>query len=213
MAWIFLAWERAQMNATPPEANSEYSRGPGVSRARTRRREGAPEAGSPKVTHGAWRGVGTSRPPFLAAALLGSVVLVAAELNPLLSVRVAGTVGPVKTVVTGAHHGYALLPIAALSAVLSIAARRHDSRPALVALGALGLIALAIALVGDLPDARATGLVGSSATRYVQASSSPAIGLYLETLGAVLLLLGSGLGLLLLGPGEAGRRRLPWFGS
>ena len=78
---------------------------------------------------------------------------------------------------------------------------------------ALGLIALVIALVGDLPDARASGLVGSSATRFLEARSSPAVGLYLETLGAVLLLLASGLGLLMLGAGEGARRHVRWFAS
>ena len=114
---------------------------------------------------------------------------------------------------TGAHHGYALVPIAALALLLAVTGMRDERRSALVALGALGLVALLIALVGDLSDAQATGLVGSSASHYALASSRPAIGLYLETLGAVLLLLASGLGVLLIGAREeeSGRRR--WFGS
>ncbi|HEY6396684.1 MAG TPA: hypothetical protein VIX82_04420 [Solirubrobacteraceae bacterium] len=150
---------------------------------------------------------------FLIAGLAGSIVLVIAEFLPLLHVRVAASSASIKTVVTGAHHGYALLPIAALSAVLTIAALRLESRPTLVGLGTLGLIGLAIVLVGDLPDAHATGLVGSSVTHYVQARSDPGIGLYLETLGAVLLLLASGVGLLLIGPHKPAADRVPWFGS
>jgi hypothetical protein len=192
------------MSATPPEANTEYSRGQGVSRGLSGRRLGLPGAPS----SGARAAFGTARSAFLTVGLLGAIALVVAEFAPLLHVHVAGRSAPVKTVLTGAHHGYALLPIAALAAVLTIAMMRRESRPALVALGALGLITLAIALAGDLPDAHATGLVGSSATRYVQASSSPAAGLYLETLGAVLLLVASGLGLLLIGPrGTAPRLR------
>ena len=51
----------------------------------------------------------------------------------------------------------------------------------------LGIATLLIALLGDLPDAHATGLIGSSASQYVQGAASPSAGLYLETLGAVLL--------------------------
>jgi hypothetical protein len=197
------------MSATPPEANTEYSRGHGPFRHLQGGLPGASGADSPASP----APVRTARTAFLIAGLLGAVVLVVAELTPLLHVRVSAGSAPIKTVLTGAHHGYALLPIAALSAVLTIGALRHESRAALVALAVLGLIALGIALVADLPAARSMGLVGSSATRFVQARSSPAVGLYLETLGAVLLLLASGLGLLLRGGGEGGRRRLLWFGS
>ena len=63
----------------------------------------------------------------------------------------------------------------------------------------LGVATLLIALLGDLPDAHATGLIGSSANQYVQGVSSPSAGLYLETLGAVLLLVSGGVGFLMLG--------------
>ena len=64
----------------------------------------------------------------------------------------------------------------------------------------LGLVSLLIALLGDLPDAQATGLVGSLATGLKIASASPSTGLYLETLGAVLLLITAAAGLLLQTP-------------
>ena len=76
---------------------------------------------------------------------------------------------------------------------------RLGSRPALLAVGALGVISLLIALFGDLPDAHASGLVGTATTHYEQASASPSAGLYLETLGAVLLMITCGCGFLLLG--------------
>lgn len=66
--------------------------------------------------------------------------------------------------------------------------------------GVLGVVALLIALLRDLPDAHATGLVGSAATGLRSASSSPGVGLYLETLGAVVLLITAVCGLLLLAP-------------
>jgi hypothetical protein len=65
--------------------------------------------------------------------------------------------------------------------------------------GALGLVTLVIALAGDLPDAQATGAV-NPAGRFQSATASPATGLYLETLGAMLLIIIAGCGLVLAGP-------------
>jgi hypothetical protein len=83
------------------------------------------------------------------------------------------------------------VPVALLAAVLAVGARRSVTWPAPLALGALGAFALLVALLGDLPDAHAHGLTRS----FVLASATPGVGLYLETLGGVLLLLVSGLGL------------------
>ncbi len=55
---------------------------------------------------------------------------------------------------------------------------------------------LAIALLGDLPDADASGLAGSSAARFVSASSTPSAGLYLETLGAAAFVITCGVALI-----------------
>jgi NADH:ubiquinone oxidoreductase subunit 5 (subunit L)/multisubunit Na+/H+ antiporter MnhA subunit len=137
-------------------------------------------------------------------ALLAAAVLIVAEFTSLYSVRVIGEVAPVKTVATGSHHGYALIPIAVLVAVLAVAAWRGAGRPALLALGALAAITLVIALLIDLPDANRTGLVATGA-RFELGSSTPGVGFYLETLGAVLLLIASGVGLLAR-TGEGGAR-------
>ncbi len=197
------------MSATPPEANTEYSRAPRDSRRGSgSARRGLRGAVAPGPGTARW-----TRAAVLASGILGAAILLVAELTPLFHVRLAASSAPARTVLTGAHHGYALVPIAALALLLAVTGMRDERRSALVALGALGLVALLIALVGDLSDAQATGLVGSSASHYALASSRPAIGLYLETLGAVLLLLASGLGVLLIGAREeeSGRRR--WFGS
>ena len=61
----------------------------------------------------------------------------------------------------------------------------------------LGIATLLIALVGDLPDARATGVIGNSSTRFSSAAASPEVGLFLETVGAIALVIASGCGLLL----------------
>lgn len=196
------------MNATPPEAKTEYSRGSGRSgtasggdsesessaaarrSAERRARRGEPAARVPQLIRGA----------ILFGGLLGVLLLIIAEFTTLFTVRTSAGNGAVASTSTGTHHTYALLPIAALVALLSVAVYVAVSRPALLAIGLLSVLTLLIALLGDLPDAHATGLVGGGAQRYVAASSSPSAGFYMETLGGVVLLITSVCGFLLLGP-------------
>jgi hypothetical protein len=112
----------------------------------------------------------------------------------------------VDSVTGGAHNSYAFIPIAVLALVLSYGAAREGTRVALLALGVLGVISLLIALVGDLPDAQSSGLL-SQGGHLVSASSNPTAGMYLETLGAIVLIIGSGVGLLLGSPQSARRTR------
>jgi hypothetical protein len=140
-------------------------------------------------------------------ALLAAAVLIAAEFTRLYSVRVIGKIAPVATIATGAHHDYALIPIGVLVAVLALAAWRGAGRPALLALGALAVITLVIALLIDLPAANRTGLVATG-SHFELGSSTPSVGFFLETLGAVLLLIASGVGVLG-GAGEPARPPRP----
>ena len=134
----------------------------------------------------------------LALGLAGAAVLVAAELSPLLHVRtIAAHPRLVRTVQTGPHHAWALLPIAALALALSGYGWRSGGRLAFGALAVLGAAALVVTLAADLPDAHATGLVGTPATGLHNAQAHAAAGLYLETLGGVLLLLAAAAGALL----------------
>jgi hypothetical protein len=147
----------------------------------------------------------------LAGALLGALLLVVAEFTSLYQVHTAASSTPVRTVATGDHDSYALVPLALLAAVLGVGVFRSASRPALLAIGIVGLVTLLIALLGDLPDAQATGLVGSPSTHFISATTTPSAGVYLETLGAVLLMATCVLGFLMLGrpqpvpPGRGGR--------
>jgi hypothetical protein len=131
-----------------------------------------------------------------------------AEFTPLLHVHAGADGHVIDTVSTGSHQSYALLPVAVLAIVFALGVWHTRSRLALLATGLLGVLSLLIALLGDLPDAQASGLIGSATTHFSVASSTPAIGLYLETLGAVLLLFTAVSGLLLLpAPGRPVRRR------
>ncbi len=206
MAWIFRARERAQLNATPPEANTEYSRGPGLFRGGFRRL-GEVSSGSDRA---AWGGGGRIAGGILVGGLLGALLLLVAEFTTLFEVRTQGTSAGVRSVATGSHHSFAMVPIALLAAFMALGAWRGQSRPALLAIGVLSVIALLISLLGDLPDAQATGLVAARAGRYVNAVSQPSVGLYLETLGATVLLITCVGGFLLLGsPPGASRRDAP----
>jgi hypothetical protein len=98
----------------------------------------------------------------------------------------------------GGHHGYALLIIAVVAAVMAVGAHR-SSRPAALAVAVLGAAALLIVLIVDLPDVDATGLYGRN---YEQAKSVADTGFRLETVGAILLLF-SGVVTTVLGAGRA----------
>lgn len=164
------------MTATPPEAKTEYSRA------------GARFSGphGPSIA-----ALGAGRLVALAAGLLGAVLLLVAEFTTLYTVHLVTSLEPVQTVSAGSHNAFALIPLAILAVLLALGAARTGSQAALAALAGVGVIALLIALVGDLPDAHTQGLT----RRYVLAATTPGVGLYLETVGAVALLLASGVGL------------------
>jgi hypothetical protein len=174
------------MSVTPPEAKPEYSR--------ASRRSEMPATISLGV---------------LAGGVAGGLLLLVAELAPLYDEDSAASKIPLHTVRTGTHHAYALIPIALLAIVLACGAARTASRPALLSLGVLGILTMVIALVGDLPDAQASGFVAGTAGGLAKAKDVPRVGLYLETLGAVLLVITGGAGLLLSGSrgGRADVRR------
>jgi hypothetical protein len=131
--------------------------------------------------------------------LIGAGVLVASELTTLYSVHVVGRSAAVQTVLGGSNNSYAMVPIAVVAVLLGLAALRGGGRLALAALGVVGLVALLIGLLGDLPDAHHTGAIRLGA-RYLDAAASPSVGMYMETLGAVILIATAGLGLLLAEP-------------
>ncbi len=189
------------MNASRPEADTEYSREHGGS-------DGDPGGATAGFSVARRRPRGGSRTSVLAAGVLGALLLLTAELTPLLHVHTTAPGAVLRTVYTGAHHSYALVPVALLAALLAFSAGTSGSRLAFVAMGLLGLLVLGIALLGDLPDAHTSGLVGNTTTGLQVASSSVAVGLYLETLGAVVLIICAGAGILL-DPRPVSRPRSP----
>jgi hypothetical protein len=201
------------VNTPQPEADTEYSRAQGPSRKGGKGFAGRLLGRAAGPGRGLTGGPRPDRLDLLSRALLlaavtGAVILLLAEFTPLLHVQPATGSGPVLSVGTGSHDGWALIPIAALGVILAATFGRTRAPWALPAVGVLGVVALLLALIGDLPDAEASSQLLPVQGGYVLANAAPSTGLYLETLGAILLLLAGGGGLLLVLGGP--RRPAPW---
>ncbi|HET9720778.1 MAG TPA: hypothetical protein VFP55_11930 [Solirubrobacteraceae bacterium] len=137
----------------------------------------------------------------LGGGLLGAVVLAVSQFLNLYGTHIRVHHRLVATATAGSEHAYALLPVAIAAAVLAYGVWKVASRPALLGLGLLGLAALLIALLHDLPYAHRQGLWNLGG-HFVLAVNRPEIGLYAETAGALLLLLTVVCGFVLLGSPE-----------
>jgi hypothetical protein len=122
------------------------------------------------------------------AAIAAAALLAASEFVDLYRiVTPAGELvaGANATRTGGDHHSYALLVIA-LTALGATLAARWTAQPLMaVAVAALGALALAIVLIGDLPDVTSSGL---TAGPLEPAEADPAVGFWLELAGALLTL-------------------------
>ena len=172
------------MIASRPEAEAKYSRGRVALRRALGRRNGRSERD--------WR---VAQRVVQAVALIGAAALVVAEFAPLYRVRTDVGHQIVRSVSAGSHHSYALLPVAVLAALLAAALGR-SGWPVAAALALLGLAALGIALLGDLPDVHRAGVLGTPATGLHDAHTVAGAALYLETLGAIALLAAGAAGLI-----------------
>jgi hypothetical protein len=82
------------------------------------------------------------------------------------------------------HHGPALLIIAAFAAIATAFAVWAGSKPAAIAVAAMGALALLIFLLIDLPDAGQVGTLDSAEQSFIDAEAIPREGFWLEMLGA-----------------------------
>ncbi|MFL5819646.1 MAG: hypothetical protein ACJ76S_03055 [Solirubrobacteraceae bacterium] len=151
-------------------------------------------------------------PTYLAAAGLavaaaaGSLLLVVSDFTTLFEARtVTAKIG---SVTGGTNHLYAMVIIGLVAAPMGWGAIRAGSQPAMISLAVLGLLAAGIALAFDLPDATGTSTLNRSFA-YANAQAFPRVGFYLETLGAVLLIIAGGGALLLTGSRGRGPERDP----
>ena len=141
----------------------------------------------------------------LVPLVAGALLLIVAEFVTVREIRAVTVVPPGGTETGGGLHGYALGIIGVAILVFSYGAVVRGARPAAVALVVLSVAACAIAALVDLPVLDDTGLIGRT---YDLAEARPAVGFYLESLGAALALIGS-VATLLLGQPSTVRTSLP----
>jgi hypothetical protein len=127
----------------------------------------------------------------LIAGALSALLLVIAEFSTVASVDVAS--GSCDVIASSAdrdrcalsgfeRHGGALVLLALLTLVMTWGAGVGRSRPAAVALFAIGVLALVIGLLVDLPETDETGAIGFA---FEDAEGQPGPGLYLEILAGL----------------------------
>jgi hypothetical protein len=129
----------------------------------------------------------------LALGIAAALLLVLTEVTNIVVIDVSGAgcedavADPVKAqdceITGGDRHSYALAAVAVLVVLMSVGAGLGGSRPAAFALIAAGVVVLAIALVGDLPDTTKTGEIGSN---FDSARAGKGTGFWLELVGGVL---------------------------
>ena len=87
------------------------------------------------------------------------------------------------------HHGPALLILAGVSIIATLIAIWAGSKPAAIAVAAMGSLALLIFLLIDLPDAGQVGTLNDARQSFIDAEAIPQEGFWLEMLGALALAL------------------------
>jgi hypothetical protein len=112
-------------------------------------------------------------------ALAGAALLVLADFLDLFEIKTAAGL-VVKQQSGGDQHGYAMLVIGIAAIVSTMLARSAEQWPPAAATLALGLIALALALLADLPDATRSDLVRGGRL----AEADPALGFWVELVAA-----------------------------
>ena len=131
------------------------------------------------------------------AALLAGVLMLLAEVTTVISVNLRNTSCEViydsnpriadNCTQTGFERSsVALLLLGGLTFVMGWGAAFGASRPAALALIAIGAVVLGITLLADLPASDDTGLIGRD---YDEASATAGIGLWLELIGGALAVL------------------------
>src|SRR5215211_5765915 len=177
-------WGGARKVSAPPRGTaSQYSKGvSGLQAAFSRLASGI--AGYPKAVR--W--------VLAALGFAGAALLVTSEFSTVTHVKAITVVLPNSERTGFDQNSGAMLILGLLALPMLVGAALGPSKPAMVAVAAIGVIALLIALLGDLPDVTKTGTIFRE--RYEDAKAQAQIGFTFEWLGAVLLILSAGLLLL-----------------
>lgn len=148
------------------------------------------------------------------ACIAGAAALFASEL--MTTFQLSTTAGGVCNVDALPRHYFALGVLAIFAVVAVAVAVTAASKPAAVAVGVCGVIALILFLTIDLPHANNTGtLAGCSPStdfQFISATAEPQAGFWLEMVGALALAL-SGVALGTLNPDQLRAIRPGWLGG
>ena len=148
------------------------------------------------------------------AVIAGAAALFASEL--MTTFQLSSTPGQTFCDVGAAGRHHFALGILAILAVVALAvALLSTSKPAAIAVGAAGVIALILCLTIDLPQANNVGNISSScdlAASFNFAKAEPQAGFWLEMVGALALAL-SGVALATFNPEQLRAIRPAWLGG
>ena len=149
------------------------------------------------------------------ACVASAGLLIASELMTAFEFTPPGGEAQASQSFADRHH-YAFIVLAVFAVVALVFALSTGSRPAAVAVAAVGVIALLWFLITDLPDAGNVGSLDDPHVPFLTAKAEPQAGFWLQLIGALgLALTGAALAtltsdqLLDLRPGGRGRERKP----
>jgi len=147
------------------------------------------------------------------ACLIAALSLFASELMTMFEFTPPSA--PTIETQSGAdRHNYAVALLALFAVAALAVAVLAASKPAAIAVGVAGVLALAIFLLADLPDANAVGTLSGESGSFLDAQAVPAGGFWLGLLGSIGLAV-SGVALATLSPDQLAslrpgkRRRSP----
>lgn len=118
------------------------------------------------------------------ACIASAAVLFASEFMTLFELTPPGA-EPLEEVLARDQHGNAMFVIAGFAIILTIIAVWAGSRPAALGVAVMGVIAVLMFLILDLPDAGQVGTLDDARQSFIDAEAVPQSGFWLEMLGAL----------------------------
>jgi hypothetical protein len=152
------------------------------------------------------------------ACIAGAATLFASEFMTTfqLSEGPLGSGNPLCNLDAASRHHFALGLLAIFAVLFVVVAVVWGSKPAAVAVGVAGVLALLLFLIIDLPKANNVGTLGgcspSTNQSFFDAKAIPQAGFWLEMVGALALAL-SGVALATLSPEQLDTMRPRWLGG
>jgi hypothetical protein len=128
--------------------------------------------------------------PFACAA--AAICVGASELMTTFEFDLGTSGETQRTIAASDRHSYALLVLAIFALVALVVAVVTGSRPAAVAVGVTGGLALLFFLVVDLPDVGQEGTVDEPSRVFFSSEAEPSEGFWLELVGTVALAVSGG---------------------